>query len=114
MIDWAGCQQRFSLFALEKKPYEFMQYTGLKDKNGREIYAGDIVQWPSNLVGRRERRIKDLGVIEYDSRNLGYWLKRVNGGDGFTGTVNLWQGAVMVGEVIGNIYENPELLERAA
>lgn len=66
-----------------------MQYTGLKDKNGKEIYEGDIVE-----------RYNDIKIIE--------WL----GGDDQD-----WQGydvSQVFGkwEVIGNIYENPELIDK--
>lgn len=80
---------------------KFMQYTGLKDKNGKEIYEGDIV------------RIIDWfappEVVEFNKTYAGY-LPFVN--DGGCGCCSDLSGAKPHEyEVIGNIYENPELLE---
>lgn len=72
--------------------YELMQYTGLKDKNGREIYEGDIVK---NEYGK----VMD---IQYDPRSAAFGV-----GDYYFGTI----GSGKILEVIGNIFENPELLE---
>ena len=73
-----------------------MQYTGLKDKNGVEIYESDIVTRADSKKG-----VVDFGRHLFDGTaraSQGYYF-----GDGYTldGTL----------EVIGNIYENPELLE---
>lgn len=68
--------------------FEVMQYTGLKDKNGKEIYEGDIVKEDDKV-----------GVIEYHGSSfMGVFgdERVLNGESDF--------------EVIGNIYENPELL----
>jgi uncharacterized phage protein (TIGR01671 family) len=83
------------------KDIELMQYTGLKDKNGKEIYEGDIVKYFDN----KEHivvveNIKELGT--------GMYLKRV--GSGYY-TLNPSVIRDYEVEVIGNIYENPELLE---
>ncbi|AYA77390.1 hypothetical protein DOE78_19110 [Bacillus sp. Y1] len=68
-----------------------LQFTGLTDKNGVEIYEGDIVQH-----GIFRRKI----IFQL----CGFWLERSNGSK-----MPLWCEPKEV-EVIGNIYENPELL----
>lgn len=78
--------------------YVWEQYTGLKDKNGKEIYEGDIVEYVTHYYGNENRHRKVVEWGEWDSddfgepHNLGY--------------SNLSEGM----EVIGNIHENPELL----
>lgn len=69
---------------------DLMQYTGLKDKNGQEIYERDILKYCTN--GRLS------APIEFPKDYT--WLKM------HTEDAH-WRSAV---EVIGNIYENPELL----
>lgn len=68
-----------------------VEYTGLHDKNGKEIYEGDIV-----------KRTKAWEVLWM---GYGWWLRNIKDGASFP------LGRYEVYEVIGNIYENPELLE---
>lgn len=76
--------------------YELMQYIGLKDKNGKEIFEGDIVHAYSE--GARL-----IGVIEYFDN--AYCIKDRNG------IYNaLWINAEHY-EVVGNIWEDSELVE---
>ncbi|MGV1096882.1 YopX family protein [Clostridium perfringens] len=80
---------------------EILQYTGLKDKNGKEIYEGDI------LINTNKSKL-NLGIenqkylIVY--RALGFGLKPL-----FKGMALKFNYTDL--ELIGNIYENPELLE---
>ncbi len=72
----------------DKENIVILQFTGLKDKNGKEIFEGDIVK----------RGSTEIKVVEWIGGNN----KDFNGVD-ICGVFGL--------EVIGNIYENPELLE---
>jgi uncharacterized phage protein (TIGR01671 family) len=84
---------------------ELMQYTGLKDKNGKEIYEGDIIK-----VWGRDDYLETI-VFEHGSFVAKDYDQKV--GDGTGGS--LWQNKKHTEEeceVIGNIYENPELLEK--
>lgn len=74
-----------------------MQYTGLKDKNGKEIYEGDIIRWNPD-----ERKVPIGRNQEVFWDDTGWAPFRGDMVDG-------WKSNRY--EIIGNIYENPELLK---
>lgn len=77
--------------------YDLMQFTGLKDKNGKEIYEGDVVEFI--LPNEHEGETEYIEEITYEGSSFVL--------DGNV-PVDAFEKEL---EVIGNIYENPELLK---
>ena len=81
------------------------QYTGLKDKDGKKIFEGDVVKMEkSHILGKLL-----FGIIEWE--NGGLWFHYKNPIHGGTGALGLVAFSGMPAEVIGNVHDNPELLE---
>jgi len=85
-------------YFMDRNDSVLMQYTGLKDKNGREIYEGDILRLKAK---KGYEYLGDVGVIRmsYSAYVIG------------TSTGEYLFIYFDEVEIIGNIYENPELLE---
>jgi len=83
---------------------DIMQYTGIKDKNGKEIYEGDIVKCRDYYGARISdvRWSKEYGVF--------YCIKKHEHGCGRDSGKPLFITSRLT-EVIGNVYENEELLK---
>lgn len=87
-------------FVRKADEIELMQSTGLKDKNGKEIFEGDIVDYK----GRE-------AVVKWHGSYASFIYRFV---DGLKERFSEWDPLFLACynfEVIGNIYENPELLE---
>ena len=90
------------------------QYTGLKDKNGKEIYEGDVLK----QVKKSSR--EGYESTSYDKNNFevvfkygSFWLQRPYGDSAYIRdfpNIDEFVGFECF-EIVGNIYENPELLE---
>ena len=74
--------------------YELMQFTGLHDKNGKEIYEGDVVEFENYRDGQQYYKARE--TIRFDLGMFHIY------GEPLRNFQNI--------EVIGNIYSNPELL----
>ena len=95
--------QSYRLFGFEnhgfeagKRQYSLMQWTGLKDLDGTDIYEGDIVQ-TKTIIGKVE-----FGTFPLDKDFVGWGITNKHGGEPL--------GPEFC-EVIGNIHNNPELLK---
>lgn len=83
--------------------FVFSQYTGLKNINGKEIYEGDIVR----AVGFSEW----IGVAKYSDKNQAFVFEGID--KNYRGNIVFMSQFDQGFKILGNIYENPELLEES-
>ena len=82
--------------------FEIMQFTGLLDKNGKEIWEGDIVGWPWSQGYTKREVIYTAPAFHLKGFHPNFFHSMVS--------ATIESGVVPEYEVLGNIYENPELL----
>lgn len=101
--------------------FNIMQYTGLKDKHGVEIYEGDIVRWGLNFsgTGRDNERWHRYAVVEINPDiqfKILYYIvadtkeKKPSDNYIFNFGIFAYKHTDKYLEIIGNIHQNPDLL----
>jgi len=97
---------------MERDTFKLMQYTGLKDKNGVEIYEGDVVQFTEvdedSAFGAEETNIVEVRWVD----EIAQWRAVFKSGRRTELHFVVQLPTVVSCEIIGNIYQNPELLNQ--
>jgi uncharacterized phage protein (TIGR01671 family) len=108
MVGWRFAHEE----GLGEEPRILMQYTGLKDKKGREIYEGDILYY--TVFDRYDNDKQYKGIVKWSIDDAWWFLANIDDSD-FQGSDYHPLGWVWQQDdepvVIGNIYENTELLK---
>ena len=95
---WIYC---FADYLNREEDYKIMQCTGIKDKNGKLIYEGDIL---------KDHR-QEGGIVKWNNDSAGFAIYEILETGCFVGGLFDWLDKDTNYEVTGNIHENPELLE---
>jgi uncharacterized phage protein (TIGR01671 family) len=98
-----SCEGEVSCRGFRVAPSAVGQFTGLHDKNGKEIYEGDIIKY--ELIGWNG---SVAGLVLFDAKKCSFTVENAYADfhDDFDKSMDAYC------EVIGNIHDNPELLAR--
>lgn len=94
-----NCSTTYVLSMWEKEMHvsEPMQFIGIRDKNGHKIYEKDIIEYTSPYSNGR----KSLLIVEYSYEDAAFLIGSIK-----------TQFVARYGQVVGNVYENTDLLGR--
>jgi len=93
--------------------YVFQQFVERKDNKGTEVYEGDIIEceYYEGLPTTENIDLVWRGVVEWSSDSCFHVVRKTGDGKGGYYAIRFGGSAVKRWEVIGNIYENPELIK---
>jgi len=100
---WFSCVNKFEEILLTPERFILMQFTGLKDCKGCEIYEGDIVRYCGSM------QVRTAGECDYPIRKIHWRDDLASFGWGYGLGINK-QYVSDDWEIIGDIYSNPELI----
>lgn len=104
---WINNENMAGQRLVDAPTHQLMQFTGLHDKNGREIYEGDIVKAHSFVFDGGEGDLCFTGVVTF-THDFCFGIKADRSTYAFFETSHFEEPCI---EVIGNIHETPELLD---
>ena len=92
----------------QEEQFEFMQLVGIKDVKDKDVWEGDIVK--VGIGNEFGSMTWDLGVVEYQGERAAFIIKKV-GSENLMTRIESENNGRPNFEVIGNVWENPELLK---
>ncbi len=107
---YIGFNTKTSVGSMPRDNGILMQFTGLKDKNGKSIFEGDIVTFNNSIISSNDPN-PDLRIVKWDDEYAGFCHAYVDGNCRVSGYSWCKNNAEKMFEIIGNIYENPELIK---
>ena len=96
------------LWYTKYRDFDLMQYTGIKDINNVEIYEGDIVE-----ISKEKSYLNDTAVVKFDKYSSSFVLVVQDDDCGYLSyNFSSHYDKIISYKIIGNIYENKDLLEK--
>ncbi len=110
IIGYSESGTNFGNYSVSFGDIKLMQYTGLKDRNGKEIYEGDILAVDNIIEDEMtSRHLRTICVVYFNEEAGAYYIKDVTQNDEYS--IEHFIDEVSYDfSIIGNIYDNPELL----